>query len=414
MKRSSFLVGLDIGTSEVRCAVGVAPAREGDNIQILGVGAAKNDGLNRGVISQLPEVIEAIGAAVEQAETITGQPIKAVTVNINGAHLTSQLVRDDVGVSNLDRRVVDQDVRLLSNKLKTGRLGANESLVQFFPREYRLDDQRNIKNPLDLTGKVLGLEALIVKAASSHLETIDRACAALSLKINHRTFSGLAAWEAVFQKKLAASGVAVLDIGAATTNLVIIRDSEIVHVAVIPIGGNQITNDLAIGLKIDLESAEKVKTRYIDINFNGRGTRALKTADGEVLINKALAAEIARARLEELATLVGQEIDRADCRNRLPGGLLLTGGSSNLVGLTEFLTGQIGLAVRLGQLRQFDGLVAEVQKNRSYLTVVGLLALDFVLDNQEPAGALKIWQNRLKQILDRLTKFFAKLTDSKS
>ncbi len=244
MKKSVFLVGLDIGTTEVRCAIGLAPVKEGENIQILGVGSVRSDGLRKGLVAQPADVIEAVQAAVEQAEVITGHKVKGLTVNINGAHLSSMVCRDEVGVSNVERRVIDQDVKLLNDKVKAGRIGTNESLVQFFPREYRLDDQRNIKNPQDLIGKVLGLEALLVKGLTTHIESVDKVCHALNLRINHRAVSSLAAWEAIFDKRVAESGIAVIDIGASTTNIIVVREGEVEHVAVIPIGGAQLTNDL--------------------------------------------------------------------------------------------------------------------------------------------------------------------------
>ena len=403
-KKSDFLVGLDIGTTEVRCAIGLAPTKEGDNIQILGVGSAKSDGLRKGVVTQITDVIEAVQAAVEQAEVITGHRVRGATVNINGAHLNSIICRDEVGVSNVERRVVDQDIKILSEKVQSGRIQANESLVQFFPREYRLDNQRNIKNPRDLTGKVLGLEALIVKGLTTHIESIEKVCVALNLRINNRTVSSLAAWEAIFDKKVAESGIAVLDIGATTTNLIVVREGEVEHVSVIPIGGSQITNDLAIGLKLGLDTAEDVKIKHVDVSFKGRGTRTIQTKDQEFLFNPALAATIARDRLEELADKIRAEFSRIHCLDRLPGGVFLSGGGAQLAGLSEFLSDELGLAVQLGRLRKFDGLVDEIRRHPQHLVATGLMALDFVLSYQNQTPTIKIWQTRFKQFFDRLNK----------
>ena len=404
MKKSVFLVGLDIGTTEVRCAIGLAPVKEGENIQILGVGSVRSDGLRKGMVAQPADVIEAVQAAVEQAEVITGHKVKGLTVNINGAHLSSMVCRDEVGVSNVERRVIDQDVKLLNDKVKAGRIGTNESLVQFFPREYRLDDQRNIKNPQDLIGKVLGLEALLVKGLTTHIELIDKVCHALNLRINHRAVSSLAAWEAIFDKRVAESGIAVIDIGASTTNIIVVREGEVEHVAVIPIGGAQLTNDLAIGLKISLDAAEEIKIKYVDVVFKGRGTRTIRTRDKEFLFNPAVAATIARDRLEELAVKIRDEFKRVHCLDRLPGGVFLAGGGSQLAGLAEFLSDELGLAVQLGQLRQFDGLVDEIKKNPQHLVATGLMALDFVLSYQNQTPAIKVWQTRFKQFFDRVNK----------
>ena len=399
-KRSDYLVGLDIGTTEVRCAVGLVPTKDGDNIQILGIGVAQNDGLSKGVISQMAEVVEATAAAIEQAEAMIGQKIKAVTVNINGAHIYGQTSRDDVGVSNVDRRVVDQDIRLVADKVKSGRIKINEALIQFFPREYRLDEQRSIKNPLDLNGRVLGLEALLVKGLKTHVEAVERTCSSLNIKINNRTVSSLGAWEAVFEKQAGNSGVSVLDVGAATTNLIIVRDGEIEQIAVIPIGGRQLTNDLAIGLKIDLNLAEMIKTEHIDVGLKPKGTKTITIDEGELVFNQAVATKVIRDRLQELADKINAIFEQAGCQQQLPGGVLLTGGTSALPGITELLSKELGLSVRLGQLRDFDGLINEVNKNRSYLTAVGLMALDFVLGQANQPSPWEIWRGRYQRFVD--------------
>lgn len=414
VKRSDFLVGLDIGTTEVRCAIGLAPLKEGDNIQILGVGTAKSDGLRRGVIAQPTDVIEAIQAAVEQAEVITGHRVRNLTVNVNGSHLSSMVCRDEVGVSNVERRVVDQDIKLLHDKVKSGRVGSNETLVQFFPREYRLDDQRNIKNPQDLSGKVLGLEALLVKGSTTHVESIEKVCAALDLRINNLAVSSLAAWEAIFDKRVAESGIAVIDIGASTTNLIVVREGEVEHVASIPIGGSQLTNDLAIGLKVSLEVAEEVKVKYVDVSFKGRGTKTIRTRDQEFLFNPSVAATIARDRLEEVAARVLEEFKKAQCLDRLPGGVFLAGGGAQLAGLPEFLRDELSLAVQPGKLRKFDGLVDEIRKNPQHLVATGLMALDFVLSYQNRTPVIKVWQTRFKLFFDRVNKFVDRIKKLRS
>ncbi len=161
---------------------------------------------------------------------------------------------------------------------------------------------------------------------------------------------------------------------------------------------------LAIGLKISLNAAEEVKIKYVDVVFKGRGTRTIKTRDKEFLFNSAVAATIARDRLEELAAKIRGEFKRVHCLDRLPGGVFLAGGGSQLTGLAEFLSDELGLAVQLGQLRQFDGLVDEIKKNPQHLVATGLMALDFVLSYQNQTPAIKVWQTRFKQFFDRVNK----------
>ena len=197
-----LLVGIDVGTTEVRCAVGLMPAKDSDKIQVLGVGVSPNVGLKKGVVEQTNEVIEAVQAAIEQTEAMIGRKIKKVTVNVNGSHINSLTSRAEVAVSNIERRVLQRDVDLVNQRAQIGKTKEGEHQIQFFPREYRLDKQTKIKDPLRMTGGVLALEALLVKGASVHVEALETVFAALNVKVEHYTVSSLAAWEAVYERQL--------------------------------------------------------------------------------------------------------------------------------------------------------------------------------------------------------------------
>ena len=413
VSKPDLLVGLDIGTTEVRCAVGLEPVKDDDKIQVLGVGTARNYGLKKGVIAQHSEVVESVSAAIEQVQVMTGRKIKAATVNINGHQLKAQIARAEVAVGNLERRVLSRDINLVSEQVQASQIGKNQVLIQMFPREYRVDKQKSIKDPLNMTGRVLGLESLLVKAPSHHFEALNQVFAEIGVRINSLTFSSLAAWEAIFDKSISDAGLAVADIGAATTNLIVIKDGEVEHVAVIPIGGNQVTNDLAIGLKVDQETAEFIKVNYASLAFKGRGTRTIFIGGRKIIFSPALAAGIVQDRLEELSDKIKQQLIKIDHQHKLPGGLLVVGGSSQIKGLVPLLKQELQLSVQLGRLRQFDGLVESISKNRHHITVIGLMALDSILNPKPQINVVEMVQTRAQVIGSSLIKLLNKIRKTK-
>ena len=415
MKKTELLVGLDIGTTEVRCAVGFIPLKKDANLQILGIGIARNHGLKKGLIDDHNEVTEAITAAIDQVFVMTGQRVRSATVNINGEHLISEISRAQVAVSNVERRVLEKDVELVNKKAQRQKITKddNYALVQFLPKEYRLDDQKYIKDPLQMIGKVLAVEALLVKGLINQIESLEKIFYELGIKVSNVTTGSLAAWEAIFDRKTADVGVAVLDIGASTTNLVIIKDSEIAHVSVIPIGGQQVTNDLAIGLKIDQQAAEFIKTKYINLASISRGTKTIRVHGREVLFNPAAATEISRARVEELAEKIKIELDKVDCHQKLPAGILLAGGGSQLTGITDFLRNQLQMATNLAQLRPYDGLVDSIARKREYTTVIGLMSLDGLLKPRIQKSGLEILKDKLKQVVELINRLTSNVKSSR-
>ena len=407
MNKTELLVGLDIGTTEVRCAVGFIPLKKDSNLQILGIGVARNHGLKKGLIDDHNEILEAVTAAIDQVFVMTGQRVKSATININGDHLISEISRAQVAVSNAERRVLEKDVDLVNKKAQRNKIKKddNYALVQFLPKEYRLDDQKYIKDPLQMVGKVLAVEALLVKGLMNQIESLEKIFYEMGIKISNVTTGALAACESIFDRKTADVGVAVLDIGAATTNLAVIKDSEIAHVGVIPIGGQQVTNDLAIGLKIDQESAELIKTKYVDLQSVARGTKTIRFHGREILFNPAIASEIARARIEELADKIKIELDKVNCHRKLPAGILLVGGGSQLTGLTDFLRNQLQMATNLAKLRKYDGLVDSIVRKPEYVTVIGLMSLDGLLRPRIQKSGLQIFKNKIRSIAELINKF---------
>jgi cell division protein FtsA len=306
---SPYFVGLDIGTAFVRCVVGmVDPQSPSGRPSIVGHGQAPNLGMRKGVVVHVDDAAEAIANAVTEAERISGQQIRGATVNINGAHVSGLDSRGVIAISTANREIGPHDRLRVEEAGTIIQLPANREIVQAFTKNYAVDGQHNIKNPVGMQGVRLEADMHLVTVATPNAHNLDLALQKAQLEPNHHTVSGLAAAEAVLNRQQKEVGTAVIDIGAGTTNIVVIEDGEIQHVAVLPIGGSNVTNDLAIGLKIDLDIAEMVKVKYGD--FLKKATIRIANDNEEHTFELDQIRMIVDARTEELFELVDKELQK--------------------------------------------------------------------------------------------------------
>ncbi len=377
-------VGLDIGTSTVRCVVGTIESEESGVLSIIGHGSTTNLGMRKGVIVQADDVASAIVEAITEAERVSGVRIDRATVNVNGSHVLGMNSRGVIAISAANREISREDRMRVEEAATIVKLPPNREIIQVFAKNYRLDGQDNIKDPVGMQGVRLEVDTHIVTASTPNLRNLDLVMEKSHLLASHHTVSSLAAAEAVLTRQQKEAGTLLLDIGAGTTNMVVLEEGEVQHVAVLPIGGIHITNDLAIGLKTDLDIAEQVK-----INHGRLGSQA-KNGPISVVLNKTrheFEAEdvhmIIEARVEELLEYVDKELKKIQRSRKLPGGVVLVGGSSKLVGLADFTKQKLELAVRLGKLQPLAGLMDTVQ-DPSYSSAVGLMLLDMLLGPTGP------------------------------
>jgi cell division protein FtsA len=250
-QNQDHFIGLDIGTSSVRCVVGMFDLNGSNMPQIIGHGQAPNQGMRRGAVVHVDDVAEAVVHAVTEAERISGKSIKHATVNVNGSHVSGLDSEGVIAISAANREITPEDRLRVEEAATIVKLPPNREIVQFFAKNYSLDGQKNIKDPIGMHGVRFEVDAHIVTAASPNLRNLDTALEKAEVMPSHHTVSGLAAAEAVLTRQQREAGTALIDIGAGTTNLIVFEDGEVQHVAVLPIGGQHITNDLAICLKTD-------------------------------------------------------------------------------------------------------------------------------------------------------------------
>lgn len=401
-------VGLDIGTSTVRCVVGMIDQESGKP-SIIGHGSAVNLGMRKGVPVHIEDVSEAIVQAVTEAERISGHKIHHATVNVNGGHITGLNSKGVIAISAANREITDDDRLRVEDAATVIKLPPNREIVQFFAKSYSLDGQRNIKDPVGMAGVRLEVDAHIVTVATPNLRNLDLALERAQILPAHHTFSALAAGEAVLNRQQKEAGTVVLDIGAGTTNILVVEDGEIQHLAVLPIGGLHITNDLAIGLKTDLDIAEQVKIKHANLGKSKIGNIVVKGPDGPLTFSHEDIDMITEARVDELFEYVDKELQKIHRSRKLPGGVVLVGGSANLPGLAEFAKDRLELPARIGKIQPVGGLIDTVSEPE-YATVVGLMLLDLLLSpgpeqqNSTYVGAGQKARGMVDTLLKRLRK----------
>lgn len=372
-------VGLDIGTSTVRCVMGVVDAANPNKLSIVGHGNAPNLGMRKGVVVHVDDAADAIAQAITEAERLSGIRVQGVTVNINGVHVSGLNSKGVIAISAANREITSEDRLRVEEAATIVQLPSNREIIQVFAQNYRLDGQENIKDPVGMHGVRLEVDTHIVTAATPNLRNLDMALDKAQVAIHNHTLSGLAAAEAVLQRQQKEAGTVLLDIGAGTTNLVVLEDGEVQHVAVLPMGGQHITNDLAIGLRTELDIAEAVKVQHAGLSQAvGKRDIRVKMRGQEHIFKTEDIAMITEARVEELFEFVNKELLRIHKAHKLPGGVVLVGGTAKLPGMAEFAKQQLQLAARVGKLQPLSGLVDTVA-DPSYCTAVGLMLLDMLL-----------------------------------
>ncbi len=403
----SHFFGLDVGTSMVRCVIGMIDPNNPTEPSIIGHGSAPNLGMRKGVVVHVDDVVEAISQAVTEAERVSGVQVSSATVNINGSHVTGMNSKGVIAISTANREISAEDRLRVEEAATIVKLPPNREIIQIFAKNYRLDGQDNIKDPVGMQGVRLEVDAHIVTASTPNLKSLDLALEKSNVNPSHHSVASLAAAEAVLNRQQKESGTLLIDIGAGTTNLVVIEDGEIQHVAVLPLGGINITNDLAIGLKVDLDIAEKVKVEHASLEEKAKiGTVSVKHQGKTHTFDAETVRMIIEARVEEILEYVDKELKKIHRSRKLPGGVVLVGGTANIPGIDDFAKEKLELAARIGSLQPLGGLIDTVQ-NPSYASAVGLMLLDMLFlpaENSQAAesdqgvfGAIEGLLKRLKR-----------------
>lgn len=374
-ENSRYAVGIDIGTTTVRCVVGHIDSTTGSPT-IVGVGQAANSGMRKGAVANLNGPAQAIDDALGEAERMSGYQVNAATLSINGTHILSTKADGMIAVGGLDHEINHEDLARIEEVATLGKVPANREILEVVPHSYRLDGQDNIKDPLGMTGTRLEINANVVSALAPHVSNLQKTADMAKVQPNAVIPAVIAAARAVLGEQQLENGVAVIDIGGATTSVAVFEEGDLQYVGVLPVGGINITNDLAIGLKTDPEIAEKVKIANAIATARGGSEDISIKQDKEVLhFESTDVDEIVEARLDEIFEAIQKELKKAGRAGQLPSGVVLTGGTANLKGIADYAKNKLGLAARVGKSSGYAG-VAENIEQPQFAAAVGLMLID--------------------------------------
>jgi len=373
-KAPELVVGLDVGTTKI-CAV-VGEPRPGGGLDIVGVGNAPSRGLRRGIVVNIDSTVEAIKQAVAEAEQMAGVEVAGVYAGVAGGHVRSLNSRGVVAISGREREVSTLDVERAIDAARAINVPQDREIIHVLPQTFMVDDADGVREPVGMSGVRLEVECHIVTAAVTSVQNVVRSVNRAGLAVQDVVLEPIASAEAVLFPDEKELGVVLIDIGGGTTDMALFRDGAVWHTAVLPLGGDHITNDVAVGLRTPMADAEALKKRYgcaltsmvpaeetVDVpSVGGRKPREL---------SRQVLSEIIQPRMEEIFTLVAQGLAKAGFQDAATAGVVVTGGSSIMEGVPELAEAVFDMPVRRGVPAEVGGL-AEVVRSPIYATGVGL------------------------------------------
>jgi cell division protein FtsA len=368
-----MIVGLDIGTSKIVAIVGeISP--EGD-LSVIGLGSHKSTGLKKGVVVNIDSTVQAIQRAIEEAELMAGCQIHSVFAGIAGSHIRSLNSHGIVAIK--DKEVLSQDLDRVIDAAQAVAIPADQKILHILPQEYLIDEQDGVKDPMGMSGVRLEAKVHLVTCAINAAQNIEKCIRRCNLEVEDIILEQLASSYAVLTEDEKELGVCMVDIGGGTTDIAIFTEGAIRHTGVIPIAGDQVTNDIAMALRTPTQYAEAIKIKYACalatltnpeemIQVPSVGDRAPRSLSRQSL------AEVVEPRYDELFTLVQAELRRSGFENLIPAGIVLTGGTSKMEGVIELAEEIFDMPVRLGIPQNVRGM-RDIVTNPIYSTGVGLL-----------------------------------------
>ncbi|HVC31979.1 MAG TPA: cell division protein FtsA [Chloroflexota bacterium] len=375
MARERIVVGIDAGSTKVTTLI--AEVSRNSHVHVIGVGVAPSRGLRKGVVINIDETVESITASVEKAERVSGYKVASAFVGIAGAHVASLNNRGVVAVTNPDRTITDDDVARAIEAAQVINVPSNREILHTIPRHFIVDGQEGVRNPVAMQGYRLDVETHIVTGAVTAIQNLTKCVDRVGIDVEQIVLQPLAASEAVLTEEEKEMGVALVDVGGGTTEVAVFIDGSIWHTGVLSVGGNHITNDIAVRLRTPFAEADELKIQYahaligdvdphemIDVTTFGR-------SQVESVPRRQIC-EVAEARLQETLQLVQTEIKRSGYEGLLPAGVVLVGGTAQLSGIVDLASELLQLPVRQGVPRGVHGLV-DTLEGPAYASSVGLI-----------------------------------------
>ena len=372
MKKQTTLASIDVGTTKV-CTT-LAEVDDGGAIRVIGVGVTPSQGLHKGLVVNISEARESIRESVRQAEQASARKIESAYVGVTGRHVSSLNNRGVIAITRNDRLVRPDDLKRVLACAQSVQVPSDRKLLHVIPRDYAIDGQAGVKNPVGMHGFRLDVETHIITAAVASVQNLVKCIRGIGIEIDDLILEPLASSEAVLSVDEKQVGVILADIGGGTTDIAVFRDGSIWHTAILPVAGYQLTRDISIGLGLPFDVAEQMKKRYGNVMpvYEAKvETTSAITEDGHGVSHQDLC-DIIRARVEEIIRLILLEMPQSEYEALVPAGLVLTGGSANLSGIEALGRNILQLPVRVGIPTNMYG-ITDTLHDPAYATSVGLL-----------------------------------------
>ena len=370
-----LIAGLDIGASKIAVCVGSVTENV---VSLIGVTSVTHGGMKRGMIVDIEETVSALSQALEEAERISGFPLTHAFVSINGSHILAQPAKGVVAVARPNGEIQAEDVNRVIDAAKTIALPQNRELIHTFPHHFTVDGQDEIRDPIGMNGIRLEVDSLIISASSAALRNLVKTVEQAGIQIDGLVYAPLATARALTTKKQRDSGVVVIDLGAGTTDFAVYEEGELIDCATLPVGSIHITNDIAIGLRTNLDVAEAIKVKYGSVLPEKiRESELINLANldpaEDEKVSRRQVSEIVEARVAEIIHLIRERLQAIGKDSLLPAGAIFTGGGSDIEGLTELARKELRLPATVGfPIAQFSGMLDKLD-NPIYACAVGLV-----------------------------------------
>jgi len=413
MVKSNIIAGIDIGTSKITTIIS-SQLQDSEKINVIGVSNFPSKGLRRSQIVDIEEAVAAITESVEAAERMAGYSISKAFVSIGGVHIESLNSKGVVAIAEPDGEIVIEDVNRVIEAARAVSLPASREILHVIPRDFTVDSQGGIKDPLGMTGVRLEVETHIITGSSTAMRNLVKCIEELGIDVEALVFSGLAASQSVLTETEKELGVCLVDIGGGSTSIAIFVEGSLAYSSVLPVGAKNVTNDLAIGLRVSLQSSEKIKIALSKPKSLKNGDSDNKSEkdkdeldisklDIEEDINKisrkTVTEGIIRPRLNEIFQMIGEELKKSGFGGSTPAGLVISGGGAQTVGIIESCKRILSLPVRLGKPQGLSGLTEEISTS-DFATSYGLIL--YGIKNLERASQDGFSFSGLSKVMEKI------------
>lgn len=387
MPRERIVTGIDIGSSKV-CTIIASVSSEFDSdqgarVSIIGVSTVPSDGIRKGVVVDIDEAVESIARSLEGAERMAGYAVSSAYISVDGKHISSLNSHGVVAVANQEGEITEGDVARVTEAAQAISIPSSREIIHVIPCDFIVDNQGEIRDPVGMSGVRLEVETNIISGATGVMRNLVKCVQQVGVGVSDLVFEGVASAESVLTDTEKELGTILIDVGGGTTSVIVFAAGSPVFAKVLPVGGRNITNDLAVGLRIGLEDAEEIKHRLsIEDLFASTDSEKDSEEDDELdisdlglerkTISKKVARNIIEARLHEIFKMVSSEIKNSELEDKLPAGVVLTGGAAQTSGALRAAKKVLGFPVRLGEPQGVSGLIDEIG-SPEYAASVGLV-----------------------------------------